>query len=410
VHRLHRDLPAWVGILMSISSAIHAAEDRARHTFGQDVEFLRQHVALVLLGADQDGPRVAVVPAYQGRVMTSTAGGTADASYGWINYALVASGQVSPHINAYGGEERFWLGPEGGQFGLFFPPGSEFTPDNWQTPAVIDTEPFALVDRGDTSVRFRREARLTNYARTVFDVRIERTVALLSREDAEKSLRCTLGQSRMVGYRTTNRLTNIGARDWRKETGLLSMWMLGMYKPGPATTVVIPFRRGDEGALGPIVNDAYFGKPPAERLKIGDGILYFSGDGQHRSKIGLAPRRALGVCGSWDPRQGVLTIVRYDPPDEGVTDYVNSMWEHQAEPYGGDVVNSYNDGPMAPGAKPLGPFYELETSSPALALARGESAEHSQETYHFEGDRAALNAVARTVLSVSLDQIEVALE
>jgi hypothetical protein len=33
----------------------------------------------------------------------------------------------------------------------------------------------------------------------------------------------------------------------------------------------------------------------------------------------------------------------------GATDYVNSMWEDQKEPFSGDVVNSYNDGPTATG-------------------------------------------------------------
>ena len=27
---------------------------------------------------------------------------------------------VNPHMNAYGGEDRIWLGPEGGMFSLFF--------------------------------------------------------------------------------------------------------------------------------------------------------------------------------------------------------------------------------------------------------------------------------------------------
>ena len=76
------------------------------------------------------------------------------------------------------------------------------------------------------------------------------------------------------------------------------------------------------------MNDAYFGKPPAERLKVGDGVLFFSGDGQFRSKIGLSPKRARDVAGSWDAEAGVLTIVKYTQPAAGVTDYVNSMWEH----------------------------------------------------------------------------------
>ena len=40
------------------------------------------------------------------------------------------------------GEDRFWLGPEGGQFALFFKKGDPFDLDHWQTPAMMDTEPF----------------------------------------------------------------------------------------------------------------------------------------------------------------------------------------------------------------------------------------------------------------------------
>ncbi|NIY45616.1 MAG: hypothetical protein GWN22_18560, partial [Gemmatimonadetes bacterium] len=87
------------------------------------------------------------------------------------------------------------------------------------------------------------------------------------------------------------------------------------------------------------------------------------------------PYRATPVCGSYDAAARLLTIVQYNQP-AGATDYVNSMWELQDEPFGGDVVNSYNDGPPEPGAEPLGPFYELETSSPAAALAPGESITH----------------------------------
>ncbi|MCV6605469.1 MAG: hypothetical protein OIF34_09195, partial [Porticoccaceae bacterium] len=179
----------------------------------------------------------------------------------------------------------------------------------------------------------------------------------------------------VVAYTTNNRLTNAGEKAWQKQTGLLSMWLLGMYKHTPETTVIIPFIEGDEQRLGPVVNDDYFGKVPAERLQVGDGVLFFKGDGQYRSKIGLSPQRSKDLLGSYDAVNNVLTLVKYSlPKDE--TDYVNSKWEWQQHPYAGDVVNAYNDGPVAPGAKPLGPFYELETSSPALALKPGESATH----------------------------------
>jgi hypothetical protein len=81
--------------------------------FDDDLAFLRQHTEVLVL-AEAGGARVAVVPAWQGRVVTSTTGGPRAASYGWINRELVASRRLQPHINAFGGEDRLWLGPEGG--------------------------------------------------------------------------------------------------------------------------------------------------------------------------------------------------------------------------------------------------------------------------------------------------------
>jgi len=78
------------------------------------------------------------------------------------------------------------------------------------------------------------------------------------------------------------------------------------------------------------------------------------------------------------------------------------MWEIQREPYRGDALNSYNDGPPAPGQPPLGPFFELESSSPALALAPGESYTHVHRTFHFTGPEADLDQIARAVLKIGL--------
>jgi hypothetical protein len=210
-----------------------------------------------------------------------------------------------------------------------------------------------------------------------------------------------------VAFESENRLTNVGEDPWEKETGLPSIWILGMFPPSPGVTVVIPVAPGSEEDLGPVVNDAYFGKVPADRLIIKSDRLFFRGDGLHRSKIGIPPRRARPVCGSYDPERGVLTLIHLTLL-EGAQDYVNSMWEIQDEPYAGDVVNSYNDGPPEPGAKPLGPFYELESSSPALALEAGESHVHVHATVHFQGGPEALDPIARAVLGVGIAEIEAA--
>jgi hypothetical protein len=209
----------------------------------------------------------------------------------------------------------------------------------------------------------------------------------------------------MVTFDSTNKVTNTGEKAWEKETGLLSIWILGMLNPSPATTVVIPFETGPEDKLGPIVNDAYFGKVPADRLIVKDGVLFFSGDGQYRSKIGLSPLRAKPVLGSYDAVNQVLTIVQYNKP-RGSIDYVNSMWELQDEPYKGDVVNSYNDGPPEPGAEPLGPFYELESSSPAADLEPDETITHIHRTFHLQGPEADLNTIAEAALGVTIDEIK----
>jgi len=79
-------------------------------SFGEAVDFLEQHTNVVVLD-DHSGAQVAVLPEMQGRVMTSTLDGGAGVSIGWINRELIASGDTLQHMNPYGGDDRFWIGP-----------------------------------------------------------------------------------------------------------------------------------------------------------------------------------------------------------------------------------------------------------------------------------------------------------
>ena len=248
-------------------------------------------------------------------------------------------------MNVFGGEDRFWLGPEGGQFSIYFPPKKEFELAHWQVPEMIDWGGWEVASQSERSVSFRKEATLTNYSGTAFSVRVDRTVRLVDAKATSEHLGGALEGLRFVTYESENTITNTGEAAWEKRaSGLLSVWILSMYNPSPTTTVVIPFVPGDEATLGPVVNDAYFGKVPADRLVVTDGVLFFRGDGQQRGKIGIPRPRAKPVMGSFDAANRVLTLVQYTLPEKA-TDYVNSMWEIQDKPYGGDVVNSYNDGP-----------------------------------------------------------------
>lgn len=380
-------------------------------SFQEEVAFMRKHTEILVLEDESGQSKLAISPALQGRVMTSSSQGSAGRSYGWINKELFSSGDTLEHINVYGGEERFWLGPEGGQFSIFFTKGDEFTLEDWQTPRLIDLDPFLTVENSISHARFIKAASIKNYSGFTFYTNIDRNIKLLSKAELAEDLGLLglPGKLHSIGYRSVNTLTNIDSTPWTKETGLLSIWLLGMFNPSPNTSIIIPFEKGNDEALGAKVNDAYFGKVPKERLVVEEDVLFFKGDGQYRSKIGLSPARSKNVLGSYDAQNQILTIVKYNKP-EGIKDYVNSLWEIQEAPYAGDVVNSYNDGPPEPGKKPLGPFYELETSSPAWALKPGESFTHTQLTAHFEGNIKELNKISHKLLGVSLAQIASAFE
>ena len=375
-------------------------------TFEVDVAFLQKFTDIIILEEPSGKAKIALSPALQGRVMTSSSNGGIGKSYGWINRELFTSGDTLDHMNAFGGEERLWLGPEGGQFSIFFENGKQFTFDNWFTPRLIDLEPFELISNTEKTALFSRSAEIKNFSGTTFRIKIDRTVTVLKGNEAFREL----GQDPQEGidyvaYQSVNTLHNTGTADWNKQTGLLSVWMLGMFNPSPQMTIVVPFNKGSESELGPIVIDDYFGKVPSDRLKISDEVIYFKGDGKYRSKIGLTPMRARNVIGSYDDESKTLTILKFNKP-EGEQDYVNSKWEIQDQPFKGDVINSYNDGSATPGAKPMGPFYELESSSPAKELKAGESVEHIQTTFHFQGDEESLDRLSEAVFGVSIKEIK----
>jgi hypothetical protein len=168
------------------------------------------------------------------------------------------------------------------------------------------------------------------------------------------------------------------------------------------TTVALPYKQGDSSQLGKIVTDDYFGKVPVDRLTVNNGLILFKADADHRSKIGISPKRAIPVVASYDAVNNVLTIAQFSLP-QGATDYVNSLWKMQDDPFSGDAVNSYNDGPID--TKQMGRFYEIESSSPAAALKPGETLKHIHRTIHLNGSKEQLNKISQKLLGVDVDVI-----
>ena len=378
-------------------------ESLEKGTYAYDADFLRKHsTRLVELKNAEGTAKVLLSADYQGRVMTSTATGDSGTSFGWLNYELISAREKRKQFNPVGGEERFWMGPEGGQYSIYFKGGDSFNIQHWQVPAVIDTLGYDLAQSDAATAVFSKKAILTNYSGTAFNLEIKRKINLLNSNEVSAALKTTIPSDlHVVGFQTENNITNTGDNDWTKEKGLLSIWLLGMFTPTPQTVVIIPFNPVKDARN--LITDNYFGAIPPERLQVKDSILYFTCDGKFRSKIGLSPLVAKPMATSYDFKNNVLTIV-IPHVDKNAT-YVNSKWEIQKQPYKGDVINSYNDGPLADGTQ-MGPFYEIESSSPALALKKGQTGTYRQITCHLQGNYSSLKELAHQLLGVNLDELK----
>lgn len=360
--------------------------------YKEDREFLEQYMDIIELS--KGDKRIMVTPSLQGRVMSSSSNGDNGYSFGWINYNLISSGEVLPHCNNWGGEDRFWLGPEGGQFAIFFKDKKGFDFEDWQAPAFIDTAAWEIVDKGESSTKFITEESLENFSGTRLNIRLEREVEILDNAEISEILNCDIPKDlSAVGFTSSNKLTNIGKNAWTKENGALSIWILGQFKPSSDNQIIIPTRLSE----GVGINDSYFGKIPTDRLQERNTIYYFTGDGNLRGKLGTPPEITIPSVFALDRVNSVLTVVKFSFEQEA-REYINSMWEYQDEPYRGDVINSYNDGPLEDGTV-MGGFYEIETSSKALFLSPEESHTHSSTTIHVKGELSALEKLLNMLQS-----------
>jgi hypothetical protein len=400
-------------VLLLGASAARAEE---KNTYGDVRDFLVAHTKVVEL-TGEDGERVAICPEYQGRVMTSTTGNLQGLSLGWVNRDFIQRGATDRHFNNYGGEDRLWIGPEGGTYSLFFAPAAAQTLVNWYTPPALNEGAFKITSTQDEPhYRLTRQIRLQNAAKSQIDLEVNREIHLqkihhfgkLFGSDAQEAV--TSGKLRLVGFQTINTLTNRGAA-MSRDKGLIAVWTLGQFPAGARTSIIIPYKEPDDSKLGPIVNSDYFGEIPPERLRVNAQAIWFRGDGKYRSKLGVPQPRAKPIAGSIDLENGVMTLVHFTMPDNPANfGYVNNNWGKQDEPYRGDVFNSYNDGPPEPGKEALGSFYELESLSPAAQLPTGRSITHTQSTFHIVGDAAALARVAKAALGVDIKVDEIASE
>ena len=373
--------------------------------FGYDLAFLSQKDnGLIVLSSNEEKAQIIVSPKYQAKVFTSTANGLSGNSFGFVNYDVLNADEIDEHMNGYGGENRFWLGPEGGQYSVYFAKDAEQIFDNWHTPKPFDVEPWDVVSSDAKHVVMKKNMQVTNYLGKQIKLNVDRKISMIDPSVANRMLGIeTNSELNMVAYQTDNMITNLNDFEWTKETGTICIWILDMFNPAPDAVTVIPFNEGDETLMGKIVTSDYFGEVPANRLKVQEDVIYLKTDGKFRSKLGLNGKRTKAIAGNYDPDSKRLTITTFDVEKDAI--YLNQEWNPAKNPLTGDALNAYNDGPLDDGSI-MGPFLELESVSPAAFLKPAQSLSHRHAVFHFSGEERDLNPIAEKLLGVSINEIK----
>ena len=150
------------------------------------------------------------MPGIAGARRNQHGGGAAKgASFGWLNRELIASGKLAPHMNVFGGEDRFWLGPEGGQFSLFFAPGAAQDLGALANPRADRRRAVHAGGKGGRPGAAAQDHALTNASGTAFDLDVEREVRLYAAERTWEQAGVTANRRvAVVGFESRNRVTN----------------------------------------------------------------------------------------------------------------------------------------------------------------------------------------------------------
>ena len=359
----------------------------------------------ILLEAGKGSGAVIVAPGLVGRVMCSTFDRKQGLANAWVNDVAIRKGRTDPVFNNFGGEERIWFAPEGGQFGLMFG-RKESRFDNYCVQPAMSSIEYQVTGRDASSVRMEANLSLENNSATQFRIHVDRRVSLL---DSCPYCLEVPGTVECVGFQSENILRNVGSEVWTRTTGTVNVWCLGQFLEHPHLSVVIPVRSGIDPQLHPPTVDEYFKDfclggifPPERRVNLENSVL-LKVDGEVRGKVGVKKERAMGRLGSYDAESGHLVIVDHDFYPE--LDYPSGYWRQYDNAFDGDALSVYIDGPeRVGGAK--GQSYELETMSPGLFLRPGDSFSYRNRTFHIRGDREDINLISRRFLKADLKQIE----
>lgn len=384
-----------VAILLSIATLSCNKTDKTCTTFADDLAIVQENTTAIVLA--EGNSRVLITPEYEARVLTSSTNGDKGYSNGFLNYEKIKENKIHIGGNPYGGEDRLWIAPLGSKFTLFY--GQKPIKDaNWHVPKAFDAEAYSIQSQTKSSVIFTKETTITNNLGTHFKINIDRKISIYSKEKIQEKLNLKLDNNlKYVGFSSRNRITNIGD-DWKEENGIIAPWVLGMFKGNSISTSIFPYSESKEY---PLKTSKYLKDLKEDRLIKKEHVLLYKTDGAYRSKIGIKPENTIPLIGNYDVKNNVLTVITFSFNKNGRflssddRDLKNGLWN-------GDVVNSYNNSPTDKG---IPTFYELESASEAKVLKKEESVTHTHNTFHFSGDKKALNKLCLKIFKSTLDEI-----
>ncbi len=374
---------------------------RAGNTFDNDLTLLKRHIEPIVLSSG--GQRLVVSAELQGRILIASSEGFKNRSIGWINrnYLSTTNNELpASKIDIQkvgGGADRLWFGPDGGKFSVFFEPGAQTLTENIRVPPNLAQQPFVVAHQSDADVLLENAFSFHNHLGFEFDVHVARTVSLFDENRMQDELAIEIPDGlAWVAYGSKSSVTNVSDVAWRTETGLFSIWSLSTF--APKATIAIPLKK----TLTNVTN--YFIPASDRQTHVTDKVVFYNADANFMNKIGIPPQHTLPFIGSYNQDLNQLTIIKFQISDLGAG-YVNAVWDPQAAPLNGEIINIFNDGVQENG-KPFGPFYEMETSSAALALKPKQSHSHYHYTFHFSGTEDQLSVISEKLLHASLQELK----
>lgn len=361
--------------------------------YSELLQEIGEHTELYELVTTNGKGRICVAPAWQGKVLTSTTSGLQGDALGWLD--LTKLGTADPYGSKIGGEDRLWIGPLGSQFSFYYQQLKPLNEANWQVPPTLDTLRYTVRSKTKSHITMTAQLALTNHIGTAFVFDIRRTIEMLDSAGISSRLGLELPhQLATVAFESRNVLTNIGAKRWNKSLGLPAIWSAGMFEGNDQTWAIIPLSHDQEADK----LYKYFGELDQDRVRVVKDKLFFKVDGRYRSKIGVPWDLSTGLFGCVDLIQTRITIVQHSVTTDGL--YFNSHVSVQDDPYQGEAISVFNNGPMDLTIEREHSFFELESTSTMKELEPGESLEHLHTVYHFDGSEEQISAISESLLGV----------